>query len=189
MKKIVLNYAASTGKYTEYQMMLISHGIDIFLSDGQCFLAVIILSFLFHDFKNTLMYLLILSSLRSYTGGYHSTTHIGCFLIFLCAYLVFEGLSYTSCPESIRILFFFLCSFYTIQNAPVEHINNPLTSKERIRNKKRSFILVLILNFLFIILYIQHFMLYRVIIHTLLINVVFMHSLKYSKYWRKSYEV
>lgn len=186
MKKIVIDHAAASGKYTDYQLQLISHGFDIVLSDTKCFLSVICISILlFHDLTNTLLYLLILSTLRSYTGGYHSSTHSGCLLTFISAYLGFELLSHIPISDPILFFIFVICAIYTIRCSPVEHINNPLTEEERTVNQKKAIMCVFVLSVFLLSSMVKVHRTAKTIVVTILINTSLMHGLKYTRYWRK----
>lgn len=77
-KKNVENYLLEN----QLNIDLFWHGIDIIVSDGIGFISALFLSTLFHNTIPCLLYIASFSMLRVYSGGYHSSTRINCFILY-----------------------------------------------------------------------------------------------------------
>lgn len=106
----------------------------LFFDAGQTMLFLLI-GIIVHHFWKTVLFLVVFTSLRKYTGGYHAETRIGC----TCMSCVFLGIVLVT--TSWGSIFFeswfiyLLCSvFYGMcfyNYAPVEHQNKPLTNQQK----------------------------------------------------------
>ncbi|SJZ34307.1 accessory gene regulator B family protein [Anaerorhabdus furcosa] len=63
--------------------------IELIIYDFITFSITLLIGSLFNLFFESLIYILFFSLLREYSGGYHATTHLKCFLYYI---LLFVGL-------------------------------------------------------------------------------------------------
>jgi len=185
MKRIVLNYMKRYINMSEYQELLFLHGIDIIVNDGKNVLIVLLLSFVFHRFWETALFIMTFSLLRIHSGGYHAETHAGCFCGYLATYFLFLGMIRISLSMELSLIIDFLCSSYIIINGPVEHKNNPLTEGERKRNMQYIIFYIFLFHILFVLFFRKY---YTMIISVLFLNAYMMFCLKHSKNWRYYHE-
>ena len=152
VKKAFISYANKRLILSDVDKSLISHGIDIIVSDGRNFLSVFFLSFLFHKTKETLLYLVILSCLRGHTGGWHSESEFGCFVSYNLSYILIISIMNLDLSVFVMSVLVLFSIVYINMFAPVEHPNNPLSHAERIRNKEISFFYTFLFSMLYIVL-------------------------------------
>lgn len=123
---------------TELDIELIQHGLEVFLSDTFNILSVLLFSVFLHNTYCAVLYLIILSTLRVHTGGWHARTKIACYCTYQLMFLVFSTLiKHTFSPGISHMI---LCSslYYMWVNAPVEHIYNPLSNDVKAKNRTIS---------------------------------------------------
>lgn len=163
---------------------LIEHGIDILISDGRNLLCVLFLSFFIHNTKQAVLYMLVLSTLRVHTGGWHATSEFKCFVTYQIMFLIFSLLNTFTIPKLINIAIMAFSIFYIICFSPIEHKFNPLSIEEIKRNRMYCLIYCIgyLALFLFMIKYSYAFA--QTIAITFLFNVMLMELLRKSENYR-----
>ncbi|MCX7714501.1 MAG: accessory gene regulator B family protein [Clostridia bacterium] len=118
-----------------------AYGLEILLSSVLNVLAVLLISVFVSQFWGTIAFLIAFIPLRTYAGGYHADTHLSCFLILLCVYIM-DLAVVLFMPEQIKLyLFVFGIAFsllLIVLFAPLDDENKPITETEREKYRKVS---------------------------------------------------
>jgi len=126
-----------------------TYGLELILSAFLNVFIVLIFSLIIGRFIETLVFFLAFIPIRTYAGGYHAKTHLGCFCILMLVYSINLALLFFA-PQSIVnicIIGFSSCSFILVAAfAPIEDSNKPLNSIEKTKFKKISIVIVAIQN-------------------------------------------
>ena len=114
-----------------------------------------ITSILLNKKVELIVFIVFFSGLRSYAGGYHARTHIECIVLSFCLFTI-SAISSTyliAYGETILIcgILFSLVMVFIL--APAESENKPLSEKKRLKYKRRSRIIVILLSIIAICLY------------------------------------
>ena len=152
LKNAIKNKLLGNVVFSEKKMILLEHGIDILISDGRNYLCVLFLSFLFKNTNHALLYLIVLSSLRVHTGGWHASTELMCFLSYQGMFILFSFLNLLDFPDFICTILMLLSTLYIIRCAPIEHKYNPMSDEEIKKNQHLCYLycfFYLLLFFLF----------------------------------------
>ncbi len=116
------------------------YSFEVLISFISNLLLIIILSLILKIFVPTILYIIGFLPLRRIAGGYHADTHFRCTITLLCVYLSFAGLIkimpydyylYVSVPLAI------IASVIILILVPVEDHNNPLSSDEKKKLRRR----------------------------------------------------
>ncbi|MBQ6334252.1 MAG: accessory gene regulator B family protein [Erysipelotrichaceae bacterium] len=180
IKKILLKSVSHDDK----RRALAEHGIDILISDSRNLLCVFLLSFFLRNTELAILYMLVLSTLRVHTGGWHASSELKCFITYQGMFLFFSLLNTLIILKSINTAIMIFSVFYIIYFSPVEHKYNPLSAEEIKRNRIYCFIYCIVYSVLFLILIKYSYVLAQTIAITLLFNVVLMELLRKSKNYR-----
>lgn len=170
---------------SEKDKIMLHHGIDILICDGSNILCLLIIAYLSNHFLYGVLYVILFSMLRGYSGGWHSSTRLGCFIIYQIMFLLSLTIGSLSIPSCLSDIVFIFASVYTLVNLPVQHIYNPLTENERKRNMVKTRIVLFCILILYMIFVSMHLPYYRVISQVVLWNALYMEALKHTSYWRK----
>ncbi len=130
-----------------------TYGIELILSDLLIFLMVISIALITNTFLISILFTFSFCFLRAYTGGYHSKSYAGCCVTAMVNYLLLLIFNFTlgeyrvyagvvMMITSIPIVWIF---------SPIKHINHPFNEKEKVKYKKVSRILTIIISILFTI--------------------------------------
>ncbi|MBQ6893684.1 MAG: accessory gene regulator B family protein [Clostridia bacterium] len=120
-------------------------------------LSIILISLLFKWYFGFL-FLIIYTPLRVYAGGYHCNTYLSCFIVTnivfvlnVCFVMLLGAMSvlgYTVVTAFVLGLSY----IYILLNAPIVGRENPLSSKRKAKNRKRSIVVASVLVILAILL-------------------------------------
>lgn len=124
-----------------------SYGLEVIISSLINLVIVLLLGFIFGKFIQTVVFVLCYCSIRQFAGGYHAKSHGKCISTFLGMYIVtlFIVENIDSIYLKAAILLIGILNWLSIfVLAPVEHINNPLSDLEKIKNKKSTRVIVTI---------------------------------------------
>ena len=137
------------------------------------------------DLLQGIVWLLTFTGMRKYSGGWHASTRFRCFLSYQAVFVLM-----LMCSGFITDLRIIVCTFlgsvsYTIRNAPVQHIFNPLSEQEKLKNRKR-----LIRNLIAVSIVFAGFSLNKssyafTMCYASAWNAVCMMLLKHSDMWRR----
>lgn len=118
-----------------------AYGIELILATIVNTLVVFLIGILIGRFAETAIFLVTFAILRSFTGGYHASTHFKCLLVFIASFLFNMSILWIL-PSNGILLFSILASFmgllFIFLFAPVEHANKPFADKEKQKYKSKS---------------------------------------------------
>lgn len=142
---------------SEDEYDIYKYGLELLLAAVFEIGFVLILSIILKIFIPTMIFFVSFIPLRIYTGGYHASNHLRCFLTLLFVYLIFI-LSLKFLPNSVYDLFCIYSAIFSaiiiLLFAPVEDANKPLCEKEVKYYRKKSILVLIIqaiiLAFLFV---------------------------------------
>ena len=163
---------------------LAEHGIDILISDSRNLFCVFFLSLFLLNTKETVLYMLVLSTLRVHSGGWHASSELRCFITYQGMFLLFSLLNTLIIPKHVSTVIVIFSVFYIIHFSPVEHKFNPLSTEETKRNRIYCFMYCVAYSTLFLAMIEYSYMYAQTIAVTLLFNVVLMELLRKSKNYR-----
>lgn len=127
-----------------------TYGFMITISTVVAMLTIVIFSVLFSDVLSSLVFLIIFTPLRSFSGGYHCKTYLNCFivtnLLYIATYWAAKGLCLIAYSEYMFIGILLVSAIYLFVNTPVLNANNPLSQKRVAKNKKASRRLIVIIS-------------------------------------------
>ncbi len=130
-----------------------TYGIELILNDLIIFLMVAIIAAITDTILISAIFSFIYCVLRSFAGGYHSKTYLGCFSTAFVNYslmlLLNSMLNEWKIPTGIVMMMLSIPIIFIL--SPVENVNNPLVWKEKKKYKKISSILIGIYSLFFII--------------------------------------
>lgn len=142
-KKII----QSVDGYDESKADEIKYGLQLLIGEVPKFFIILLLAFLLHMFKLTLISFLIILPYRAFSGGFHLHTHLGCIVVTSLLYIgtpyLASILNFNDTIKYILIAITFIFSFAMIAKyAPADTENVPvLQKKERRKRKIWSFVI------------------------------------------------
>lgn len=151
----------------------INYGLQLLIGEVPKFFITLILAILFHMVGLTLISFLIILPYRTFSGGFHLHTHLGCIIV---TNLLYIGTPYlasiieiSDVVRYVAIAFTFIFSFMMINKyAPADTENVPiLQKKERRKRKIWSFVIAEIE------LIIAIFIPYKVISNLIILGILF----------------
>lgn len=113
--------------------LLLNQVINIVLS--------ILIACLFRAPLTVLIFLVCYIPFRSFAGGYHADTNLGCTVVsavMLCCVCLLMDMEAAWWLKTVYPAFFVLSGYMVFRYAPVQDKNKPLDDLERVRYKKRS---------------------------------------------------
>ena len=134
--KVTETFKNTFEQYSDTEQELIRHGMNIIFLDGSEILSVFLLSLVFHLVPETLIYVILFSSLRICCGGYHCSSERNCYLLYILMYLLF--VSYVKLNLSGNIIVLLTGSLFLLAKAPLQHVLNPLSKEEFTVNRRKT---------------------------------------------------
>lgn len=135
------------GIFTEEMYDIYVYGFQLVLSFLLSVAVMLLIGVASNRVLNTILFLVVFVTLRSFTGGYHANTYGVCFLVTIS---VFVATLLLSEYIDINWLSYFLLIIVGLPIlyiwAPVEHYNKPLDNDDKARCKMISIILFLSFN-------------------------------------------
>lgn len=125
------------------------YGFEVIISTVIGFVLIFISGFILDELLSSMIFYAMFIIVRQYTGGYHANSHLKCksTMLCLCLLVLLSAKYLTDLFSFVWHLTFLIIYFVTVVLcAPVEHINAPLTDELKIRNKKISVIIAIILT-------------------------------------------
>lgn len=126
------------------ERVLYEYAYELLLNQVINILIAACIAILFCDVWTVLTFLLCYIPLRSFAGGYHANTNLGCTLVsacMLCILCLFMKQYTEDWMEPAGLLCFVISGGIIFRYAPVPDKNKPLDDKEKARYRKRSRIL------------------------------------------------
>lgn len=128
-----------------------TYGVELIISSIINLLICLIISILFGDFVNGLIFFISFSSLRRFTGGFHSKSFLRCNMVFGIIVVITQLLNLMDFLNNriVSIVIILLIFLIIVLFSPVYNDNKILTKQER-------------KNFLFksIVVYLSHIIIY-----------------------------
>jgi len=117
------------------------YGITLMITSTATLLAALLMGFVFHVTGNVLVFLLFFVPVRIFSGGYHSSSYLRCFLTFMCMLGSFIAVLWILPEKAVlpiisitsSISLFLICKF-----SPVSHPNAPIRESDWFRFKRIS---------------------------------------------------
>ena len=131
-------------------------GLEILFSTIINFAVALVIAVLTGEFLAFALFFASFITLRLNAGGFHAKTHIGCTSVLAFALLMYvAALKYMpATAKNISAAISLIISSLTILVfAPVEHPNNPLSTKSRLKLRKKAILLLCIWSALCILLF------------------------------------
>ena len=181
----------------EEKTLIVDFGVRLIFGELPKIFVLFIIGFLLGIGWYTLLAFLLLCPYRSFTGGFHLKTHLGCMLctiilycgpVILAKYVTIEPqyLKYTA-VGLVSLLAIILIAKY----APADTENMPIISKQERKSKKiKSFIALAILITIIVFIpdkIISNMLLYGVFLQTLTITRT-AYKITKNKYGHEEYE-
>ena len=117
-------------------------GIEQFLTSVLNVLTTLVLGILFNEIIQSIIFVTAFMILRSYSGGYHASTSIGCYLLSTFSIVaVLSVMKFTEINNFICIGLLLLSGIVIILLSPVSTINKPLDSIECVVYRKKSILI------------------------------------------------
>lgn len=128
------------------------YGLELILSTMAGILTILFSALFFSVFVESIIFLSVFMTLRIFTGGYHAETYRKCFVctvgLFWVSILI-KNIIIVSGSEEIWLSLLFVSCIYISLRAPVINKYQPLSDKKKIKNIKKSILVIWI--YLFII--------------------------------------
>lgn len=146
-----------SGKIKESKQDIIRYGFEISISTLLIFVSILILSILFFENYDGIVFTLFFASVRVFSGGLHASTYYRCYILSLSVFcFIAIGAAifpiYSVCLKMAVIL---LCYSYIYAKTPRINKNHPISEriaarcKVRVKNITRiNFLLILLLSLL-----------------------------------------
>lgn len=122
--------------HQEYELYV--YGFETFIASSINVLSILMLSYLSGQFLPTIAFLMAYCVVRQYSGGYHASSHINCYLTFMSIYLFTSIVNRYIAIEMSNVwpIFCLIISICVIfRYAPLENRNNLLNKAEKLRYK------------------------------------------------------
>lgn len=151
----------------------INYGLQLLIGEVPKFFITLILAILLHMVGLTLISFLIILPYRTFSGGFHLHTHLGCIIVTNLLYIgtpyLASIINISDVVRYVAIVFTFIFSFFMINKyAPADTENVPiLQKKERRKRKIWSFVIA------GIELIIAIFIPYKVISNMIILGIIF----------------
>ena len=135
------------------------YGFELWLSTLLTSSTILLVACLMDSLFFGFLYFCITIPLRMTTGGYHSPTYSGCFLISNATYIAVSLLTkYLSALIMYYSFWFVLLSgstLYILANCPVKNPHHPVSAKVLKKNRLIAILYLLILCYLMVLFYIM----------------------------------
>lgn len=131
----------------EKRLPVCTYGFEIIVSTIIGFLLVLTVGIILEKFMESVLFYCLFVGVRLFTGGYHADTHLKCKMtLLICCLFVLVTSKYLKLSIELQCLLLLLYLIAVFLFSPVEHINAPLTTDEKARNRKISIIMAIALT-------------------------------------------
>ena len=133
----------------EERLPVCQYGFEIIVSTIIGFLLVLTSGFILGEITEAILFYCLFVGVRFFTGGYHADTHFKCkmtLLIYCLSVLIASKYLIDSITLQCVLLLIYLITVFLF--SPIEHINAPLTTDEKTRNRTISIIMAITLTIL-----------------------------------------
>ena len=131
-------------------------GLEIMFSTLINFAVVVTVAVLTGELPAFALFTASFITMRLNAGGFHAKTHIGCTAVLVAALLAYAA-AFKFMPAAAKTVsaavFLIISAITVLMFAPVEHPNNPLSNRSRLRLRKRAIMLLCIWSALCVVLF------------------------------------
>lgn len=125
------------------------YGIEISISSFLNIFLVVVLGLLIHHVTESIIFLTLFISIRSFTGGYHADSYFRCNLLMCTSFIltVFLNIAATgklALPADIALVF--ITQIIVLLLSPVENKNKPIPEEKRSKLKIKGSIITFTIN-------------------------------------------
>lgn len=122
---------------SETQAVAVTYGIELLFNSLFKLIGLLLLGIIFHRTWDVILSIGCFSLLRSFAGGVHMKTSLGCFLSMVCVWILScVGAEYiTYLPLAVMIALTVLIVVLIKRYAPFFTQNNPITDEKILRKK------------------------------------------------------
>jgi len=184
MTELLAEYLEKRIHLGERQRRLLRHGIETLFSDQICFGSVIIISVILDELFDGVLFVVLFSMLRTWSGGWHAHSKARCLCSYILTFAAYLLMIHQNFHRPAEWLFPVISGLYICFASPVEHRLNPLSISEREHNRKAAAWCTLLLSLTAAVLYCIHCHYYQNIICVMVLNAGMMIMLRYSPDWR-----
>ena len=126
------------GEMSESQVVAVTYGIELFFDTVLKLIGLILLGIVFGRLPEVLLSIACFSSLRSFAGGVHMETSLGCFLsmVFVCFASCLGAEVITGVPAVLQLVISLLNIVLNVLFAPFFTQNNPIEDKKILKRKR-----------------------------------------------------
>lgn len=139
------------------QFRAYAYGCELLVSDIISNIIVLVAALLMGRVVEMIIFLVVFSSIRVVSGGYHASSYKNCILVFCTStifiFLIAEWLVHRSFYGLILALTV-VAELVIFIFAPVDHPNRPLTKDEMIKYRKKTIVRVISSNVIILLVYV-----------------------------------
>lgn len=139
------------------QFRAYAYGCELLVSDMISNIIVLITALLMGRVIEMIIFLVVFSSIRVVSGGYHASSYKNCIFVFctstILIFLLTEWLVHRNFYGLILALTV-VAELVILMFAPVDHPNRPLTGEEKIKYRKKTIVRVVLSNAIILLAYI-----------------------------------
>lgn len=133
-------------KEKQLEKSVIVYGLEVLISSTVNIIIALVISILFHNFIEVIIFLLFYCPMRQYTGGYHAKNYGLCTLVFTFMILTINTLDFVGFFDwnmrLISVAMMVYSIFIIMRFAPIMNENKILSKEEVIVYKKRARLLL-----------------------------------------------
>lgn len=124
------------------------YGLQLIISSILGISIILFLGIISERLTDSLIFLFCFIILRQYSGGYHANSYLKCNLYFISIFLLTEAaVIYTQAKYKDVLTVGLICISFVIilRFAPIDNINKKLSNSQKLKNKKITLIIFVIL--------------------------------------------
>ena len=138
---------------SEEQVHIVEYGIEVMLNTSLKVIGILVISTILGCFKEVVIAMFVFGSIRNFAGGYHSSTHLGCFSAMLLTCL--SPLPFLGVELAVAKWIWGAISVYSmyeiIRYAPRNSKVNPIHDRRILKRKRVGSLVVIGLYVLFLV--------------------------------------
>lgn len=143
LAEVVTDFLLKKHYITAEEKEVCRYGYAILFSNLLGLLIITVISLLTGRIAEGIVFAVIFTTTRKYSGGYHANTYFRCNLTVACVYCFYLVLSsaITRQDAGILCIMYILYMICVMEKAPVENENKPLDDEEKMKYHKISILL------------------------------------------------
>lgn len=155
LAKNISNQLLRNGLLQKDDIAVMTYYLENIMSFFEVIGSISIIAFWTRTLPESIIYLVAFFLGRSCCGGYHAKSHLRCYLLSMGTYLLFLLFTELYCqfgqPITVIVILVLDTNILLILFAPTDSSNKRFTAKERQCYRKKSMVLLLLHNVLFIL--------------------------------------